>query len=192
MARSRPSVLVYDLEIVNAILGRNEVKKDGIEYCDGWDDHAGMGISVIGAYDALEDRYRVFCEDNGNEFAALCEEREVLVGHNIVGFDNKVLAAAGLEIDKGKCYDIMLECAQGGSWSGLGLDRLAAANFGGGKSGSGAMAPVNWQRGKVGWVIDYCLEDVRLTWLVTQKMAADGWLADPRREGARIEVARPW
>ena len=70
MEKSRPSVLVYDIEIVNAIPDREGIKKEGVEYCEGWGDHAGMGISVIGAYDALEDRYRVFCEDNGNDFAA--------------------------------------------------------------------------------------------------------------------------
>ena len=192
MEKSRPSVLVYDIEIVNAIPDRDGIKKEGVEYCEGWGDHAGMGISVIGAYDAFEDRYRVFCEDNGNDFAALCAEREVLVGHNTIGFDNKVLAASGLEIDESKCYDIMRECAHGGSWGGLGLDKLTAANFGGGKSGSGADAPPAWQAGKIGWVIDYCLDDVRLTWRLVQKMAVDGWIEDPRRAGERIEVARPW
>jgi len=34
------NALVYDIEIVKAIRGRDEPRLDGIEYCDGWHDHA--------------------------------------------------------------------------------------------------------------------------------------------------------
>lgn len=55
--------LVYDLEIINAVPGR-EKPIEGIKYCEGRHDHAGMGISVIGAFDYSTQRYRVFLEDN--------------------------------------------------------------------------------------------------------------------------------
>jgi hypothetical protein len=37
--------LVYDCEIVKAI--PNGQKKKGIEYCEGWGNFEGMGVSVI-------------------------------------------------------------------------------------------------------------------------------------------------
>jgi len=184
-------VLVYDLEIVNAILGRGEVKKEGVNYCGGWDDHAGMGVSVIGAWDSGEDRYRVFCADNCDEFGDLAAQCDLLVGHNSIGFDNKVLAAAGLELDPAKCYDTMLACAAGGSRRGMGLGDLCAANFDVPKSGSGADAPPAWQAGRVGWVIDYCLHDVRMTKLLFERIVAKGSVIHPQT-GRETPVERPW
>ena len=49
-------MLICDIEIVNAIPDRNKPNEPGIEYCAGWNDHANMGVSVIGAYDAVEDQ----------------------------------------------------------------------------------------------------------------------------------------
>ena len=51
-------LVVYDIEIQKGILGKKEKPVPGIEYCNGWNDHANMGISVICAYDYEEDRYR--------------------------------------------------------------------------------------------------------------------------------------
>lgn len=59
--------IVYDCEIKKAILGKKETAIEGIEYCKGWGDHAGMGVSVTGVYDSGENRYRVFCDDNAEE-----------------------------------------------------------------------------------------------------------------------------
>ena len=52
---TKNGILVYDLEIVQAIPQRNKAKEPDIVYCAGWEDHANMGVSVIGAYDSLDD-----------------------------------------------------------------------------------------------------------------------------------------
>ena len=168
--------VVYDIEIVKGIRSRKEKGIEGIEYCKGWHDHANMGISVIGAFDSKESRYRVFCEDNFDEFFDLVSQRDLAVSFNGIGFDNKVL---DLRIT-GKCmselceqYDILREIWISAKlnpdkfyWrthGGYGLDDMAEANGLGSKSGHGALAPVQWQRGETGTVIDYCLQDVHLT-----------------------------
>ena len=46
---------------------------------------------------------------------------------------------------------------------GFGLDAVCEANDLGGKTGHGALAPVQWQRGEISAVINYCLMDVKLT-----------------------------
>jgi hypothetical protein len=58
------TALVYDLEIIKAIPERDGSRLDGYDYCEGWHDHANMGVSVIGAFDYVEQRYRVFCWSN--------------------------------------------------------------------------------------------------------------------------------
>ncbi|CAB5083340.1 hypothetical protein IST4116A_01234 [Burkholderia cenocepacia] len=167
--------LIYDIEIVKAILGRGEERIEGIQYCDGWHDHAGMGISVIGAYDYAEARYRVFCEDNLDEFVALCAERAPLVSFNGIGFDDKVINATldpYSAMPKSFRYDLLAEIWRaagldptfgGNSHTGYGLDATCEVNFGIRKSGNGAHAPIAWQQGRVGEVIDYCLNDIRIT-----------------------------
>lgn len=172
--------LIYDIEIVKAILGRGEERIDGIQYCDGWHDHAGMGISVIGAYDYAEARYRVFCADNFVEFLELCAARAPLVSFNGIGFDDKVINAyAATAIHSSVAmprepfrYDLLAEIWRaagldptfgGNSHAGYGLDATCEVNFGIRKSGNGAHAPIAWQQGRVGEVIDYCLNDIRIT-----------------------------
>lgn len=189
----RAEALVFDIEIAKAIPDRGRAPDPGVEYCKGWDDHAHMGIAVVGAYDYVEGRFRVFCRDNLAAFAELAARRRLAVGHNILGFDNRVLAAHGLALPAEKCYDTLVELAapSGGRFSGLGLDALCAANFGARKTGSGALAPVWWQRGEVGAVVDYCLEDVRLTKLLFDRICEAGEVADPRRPGEVIRPAPP-
>ena len=165
--------LIYDCEIINAIPSRDGSKIKGITYCEGWRDIANMGVSVTGVYDYVEDRYRVFCADNKEEFAKLISKRELCVGFNSIPFDNALLLACGWPAPpEEKSYDLLREtwaaCGLGTTFDfkthgGFGLDAMCEKNFGTKKSGNGALAPVDWQQGKRGTVIDYCLNDVRLT-----------------------------
>lgn len=170
------SIVVYDLEIKKGIQGRGEDKLAGIEYCAGWHDHANMGISVMGVYDYYEDRYRVFCDDNKEEFLSLLDDRAIWVTFNGISFDNKVVNACWGERRFTKVcdpnYDILAEqwLASGlgstftpGKNAGFGLDATAQANLGLKKTGNGALAPVLWQRGQYGELVDYCLTDVHRT-----------------------------
>jgi hypothetical protein len=84
--------IIYDIEIENAIATAAR-PLPGITYCLGWHDHASMGISVVGVYDYLHDRYRVFCKDNANELRALIDRADRVIGFNNLSFDDKVLAA---------------------------------------------------------------------------------------------------
>jgi hypothetical protein len=165
------SVIIYDCEIVNAIPPRDGAKLDGIVYTEGWGDHAHMGISVIGVYDYLEERSRVFCQDNAAEFERLWKARELCVGYNNIPFDNALIdeTEGWCCPPDDRCYDILREIwAAAGlgprfdfrTHGGYSLDALCKANFGRSKSGNGAFAPVLWQQGKIGEVIDYCLNDV--------------------------------
>lgn len=195
-------MLIYDVEIRKAILGKGETPKPGVSYCKGWKDFAGMEISVIGAYDYEEHRYRVFCEDNIEEFVKLARNRSPLVGFNNVRFDNNLLGANRVDVFDANAtfYDLLIEiwCGAGlvPTWQGFethggyDLNAICVANFGHGKTGNGALAPVLWQQGKIGAVIDYCLEDVRLTKMLLDRVIERGWIINPKT-GKRISVRRP-
>jgi hypothetical protein len=186
--------LVYDIEILKAVPQRGAERIPGIEYCEGWHDKQNMGIAVICAYDYEEKRYRVFTKESFDEFAALACKRSPLVGHNAIAFDHAVCEACGVFNDESgpsllHYYDTLVELwvaaglgrAWGGpQYGGFSLDDCAAANFGLAKTGHGALAPVDWQRGLYGKVIDYCLNDVALTKRLFERMAVDGFSIDPR------------
>lgn len=185
--------LIYDCEIIKAIPPNgNEPLQDGIEYCSGWGDHANMGVSVIGAFDYDTDRYRVFCADNFHEFASLLSRSHLAVGFNNIGFDDKLLLGSGIIAfnDGPPRYDILAETwvAAGLSptWSrasthgGYGLNAICKATFGEAKTGDGANAAIAWQRGQIGTVIDYCIQDIRLTKGLFDRALAGTPIRDPK------------
>ena len=176
-------MIVYDVEIKKAIPNKNEEKIPGIEYCNGWNDLTGMGISCICAYDYKTDRYNVFCEDNFGAFQDLLnqESTDILTGFNIQNFDNKLIEAHGIHIPetvliRDLLQDLWKQC---GRVKGLGLDPMCKANGIEGKNGKGALAPVAWQQGKIGEVIDYCLHDVWMTAALIDKAGLNGCLVNP-------------
>ena len=193
-------MLVYDIEIVRAIPPKDGVPLVGVEYCEGWDDHANMGIAVICAYDYHTGRYRVFTEGNFGEFQELVDNPRThpVVGFNSIKFDDAVCAAHNLCISTD--YDLLVEMWKAAglgpvfqypTHTGFGLDATAAANFGKHKTGNGALAPVHWQQGKYGTVIDYCLEDVRLTKMLLDKVLFEGYITDPRNLSRYLPMMRP-
>lgn len=159
-------LVVYDCETKNAIPSRHETPLDGIKYCAGWTDHAGMGVAVICAY-VWGEGYRVFLDDNFDEWRALVERDDtVFAGFNNHSFDDKLVGAAlGTHIPAARSYDLLEEVRVARGMARLGVGgvsqhELLRANFLEGKRGSGAFAPILWQKGKRGQVIDYCLQDV--------------------------------
>jgi len=185
-----PNIIIYDLEILKAIPDRKEEPEVGIEYCEGWKDHANMGITVLGVYDYLEDRYRVFLDDNKEEFAKLLDSRGPLcVGFNSIPFDNAVLTNTPGWAVPIRCYDLLKEIWASlklqsafnvGIHGGLGLEAMCEANFGTKKSGNGALAPILWQRKQFGNVISYCLNDCSLTKQLMDRVLAGHPLINPK------------
>lgn len=202
-------MLIYDIEIEKAIQSKNEERIANINYCNGWQDHANMGISVIGAYDYETDRYHVFCKDNFDRFLHLLANHSCVVGFNSRRFDNRVIACQTEGIVKENLekyfsiatYDILEEIWKSlgldpdkfywGTHGGYGLDVMCESNFGTKKSGNGALAPVDWQQGKIGTVIDYCLNDVRLTKQLLDRIRLSNYLKCPKT-GKELLIRNPY
>lgn len=153
------NIVVYDLEI-----------KKPIEECsNGWNSHDEMGISVGCAYDYRTGKFRVFMDDNIGELVERLNEPDTLVvAFNHVGFDNKLLRAQGHQLRPDQelnNYDMLLvsrkgACGSGGRSPGFRLDDHLQALSLPMKTGDGAKAPIWWQQGLLGQLIDYCLNDV--------------------------------
>lgn len=193
-------MIIYDIEIKKAIAGRNDQRQAGVEYCEGWNDHAGMGVSCIGAYDYAQDRYRMFLADNMPEFTELCASADVIGGFNSIPFDNKVCQLNDIPVPDDKSYDLLREIwAAAGlppafnfrTHGGYGLDAMAFTNLGASKSGNGATAPVDFQRGRFGTLTDYCLTDVWLTKKLMDLVIRDGQLKCPKT-GSMLTIRKPF
>jgi hypothetical protein len=193
------ALIIYDIEIENAIPSDREVQLSDIKYCAGWKDFEGMGISCIGAYDYASDRTRIFCKDNLDEFESLIEKSECLISFNGNRFDIPLLAASGIIVPPNKSYDLLEEIwrAVGAPTEGFtdmhrgfSLGQMSETNFRGYKTAHGGLAPINWQRGKIGNVIDYCLNDVWLTKRLTDKVIRTGWLVSPK-DGSPLQLRKP-
>ncbi len=167
-------MIILDVEIKKAILGRGEEPVEGIEYCGGWRDFAGMGVACVCTFDLTTKLSRVFVDGDLEELPTYLAGK-VTSGFNTRRFDLQLLAANGITIGTEMHYDILEQIwiAQGlnpdkfvpsthGGWS---LDAVCGSTLGVVKSGNGALAPHWWQLGQRGRVIDYCLRDV---WLEAQ------------------------
>jgi DEAD/DEAH box helicase domain-containing protein len=194
------NIVVYDAEIKNAVPNKDGHIDHGITYCAGWQDHANMGVSVLGVYDYLEDRYRVFMDDNMDEWAELLSRKPLCVGFNSIPFDNGLLEATGWAVPAAEnCYDILREMWRADglgdtfaypSHTGYSLDATLKANGMAPKSGNGALAPVLWQRGKIGAVIDYCLTDVAREKALMDMIMSGKALKNPK-SGALLQLFGP-
>jgi hypothetical protein len=162
--------IIYDIEIKRCIPDRRQPNKEGLEYCAGWTDFGNMGIAVLCAFDTRTRSPRVFCEDNLGDFARLTEGRTV-VGFNNEDFDDRLLAANGITVSRS--YDLLCALREavgeprkytyGVTAAGRSLETVSVRNLGTRKLMSGAFAPELWQQGKIGQVVDYCLDDVMKT-----------------------------
>lgn len=189
-------MFIFDIEIKNAIPPKNyDERKIGFNYCEGWEDYAKMGIAVIGVFDYTRDTYRVFGEDDLKEFQTFVDSQDCYVGFNNNRFDNNILRANNIVISPNKSYDLLsaIYSSLGSMRKGCSLDNVIKANFpnSAGKSGNGADAPFLWQKGFHTRVIDYCLNDVRLTKMLLDRILRNGWINNPIKPSQKLFITRP-
>jgi len=187
-------MLIYDCEIAKLIPPKDEPREEGFEYCEGWGDHLGMGISVVSAYDFEEGFPRIFMEDNLDELFEMMEKTDIIAGFNSKHFDNKLIAAHGYTVPDEKTFDLFLEIKEAAGAhkfaKGYNLDNCCLVNLGYQKSGDGALAPKLWQLGRIGAVVDYALRDIMLEMKLLE-LCMKQPIIDPGNTGTRIFVKKP-
>lgn len=175
--------LVYDVEIEAAIPEKGVARREGIRYCSGWGDHRGMGLAVVGVYDSVHDRYRVFGGETEDviSLSMLIAQRRAIVSWNGRAFDDKVMLAAGVCLDRVQQVDLLHKIRQRtGTLAGWGLAETGRRNLGlPSVTDTGRDAPYLWQAGKVGRVVDHVLEDVQITKLLLDRLRTTGRLDGP-------------
>lgn len=146
-----PRVIVFDIETSNMFQET------------GSGDPVSLDLSVVCIHDSLTDEYSSYLQEDLPKLWPILEQADILVGYNSDHFDIPILDKyySG-DLRQIKSIDLLAEI-KNSLGRRLKLDGVAQATIGAAKSADGLMAIRWWREGKKQQVIDYCLQDVKVT-----------------------------
>lgn len=129
----------------------------------GSNDPADLDISVVCIYDSETDSYSGYTENDFPKLWPILEKADSLITFNGDHFDIPLLDKyyPG-DLTKIKSVDLLKEI-KNSLGRRIKLDSIAEATLGTNKSGNGLEAIGWWRNGEVQKVIDYCIDDVKIT-----------------------------
>jgi len=133
----------------------------------GWDRKRDMGMSIGVTYSTAAESYRIYRECQVNDLVKELMRADLVVGFNVINFDYEVLMGYTI-LDLPSqipTLDLMVD-VEGVLGHRLGLDAIATATLGVGKTGDGLDAIRWWREGKLVEIAEYCCFDVKVTRLV--------------------------
>ncbi len=159
-----------------------------------------MGVSVAATFSTKSGQYRVFSEADIDELVEQLVRADLVVGHNHLQFDYPVLQAYTIRDLASQTVNLdMLMDLERRSGRRLGLDSIATASLGVGKSAVGVDALKWWQEHKRSGdvapllkIAEYCLYDVKVTMRVHEYGVANGHIKYPDRNGQIREIEVDW
>lgn len=132
------------------------------EEVGGWAHIDRLKISVACAYDSKTDEYLTFRESELPKLFELMKKR-LVIGYNSRGFDLVVCAAYGLPVHELDSFDMMVDIEAGTRLRFIKLESIAQGTLGVGKSAEGVKAVEWYKSGQIDKIIEYCLQDVKVT-----------------------------
>ncbi len=120
-------------------------------------------VSVTGAYISWIDEYIAFLEEDTKTFIDLLKKADLIIGYNHIWFDLSVLQKySDIDLKKLPCYDIMLEIEKKIGFK-VKLDDVSKATLNSKKTDSYEQYKHYYAEKKWAELIDYCMNDVKLT-----------------------------
>jgi DEAD/DEAH box helicase domain-containing protein len=165
-----------------------------VQEVGGWDHVDKLGISVACAYDSKTDQFIAYRENELSKLIELCEER-LVIGYNIRGFDLPVMVPYGLDPKRLDVFDIMYDLQALTRQQFMKLEAVARGTLNAGKSADGLLAVEWWKKGEVQKIIDYCMQDVKVTRDIFQFGRQNGFVKIKRSEDSETpatEVSVQW
>ena len=122
-----------------------------------------LDISVVCLYDSQTDQYYSFLEDQFADMWPYFQSADLIVTYNGIHFDVPLLQKyTDIDLSAIKHIDLFKEIRDV-TGKKLGLDGIAQATLGISKSGHGLDAIAWWNSGEIQKIIDYCIQDVKVT-----------------------------
>jgi len=159
----------------------------------GWDRKRDMGMSVGVTYSTRLGEYRIYSERRVEELVQQLLRADLVVGFNVINFDYEVLMGYTAYDLPHLCrtLDLMVDIEKKLGHR-LGLDAVASASIGVGKTGDGLDAIRWWREGRLLDIAEYCCFDVKCTKLVHEFGIAKKQLFYTDRFQQRKSVAVEW
>lgn len=140
-----------------------------------------LEISVVGVYSYNQDKYFCFEDNEFGKLAELLKRAHLFVGFSSKRFDLPILEKYfDFKLSGVGHFDILEEIEKGFGRR-IGLDALAQANLGIGKTGKGLEAIELYRRGEIEKLKSYCLQDVKITKEIFELIKNKGYLWIPQR-----------
>jgi len=155
MTRRQPCpTLVFDLE--------TKYLSDEV---GGWDHIPNMGMSVAVTYCVERDEFTAYTEREVQALIAALNAARLVIGYNVLRFDYAVLRGYSfMPVREDKpTVDLMIPLYQTLGFRPR-LEDLAAATLGIGKLGDGLDAVQWFREGNLEKLIEYCKQDVQVTY----------------------------
>jgi DEAD/DEAH box helicase domain-containing protein len=143
----------------------------------GWGQKQNMGMSVGVTYSTRLGEYRIYTERTVEKLVEQLMRADLVVGFNVINFDYEVLMAytAFDLVYNVRTLDMLVELEKKLGHR-VGLDSVASATFGVGKTAEGLDAIKWWRQGRLMDIAEYCCFDVKCTKLVHEYAAREGKL----------------
>jgi DEAD/DEAH box helicase domain-containing protein len=165
--------LVLDIETKNTFA---EVGGKGKEFLD------KLNMSVVCIYSYNKNEYFCFDEHQLDELKAFLSTPALLVGFSSNKFDLPILnRILNMDLKSYPRLDLSdeIELRTGRL---IGLNALAQANLGKGKTHENVAAPVLYREGKIDELKEYCKNDVMITKEIYDKAKKNGFLLIPDKQ----------
>ena len=159
----------------------------------GWDKKDRMGMSVGVTYSTASGAYRIYGEEEAGGLIEELSAADLVIGFNHVGFDYAVLQAYSMwnVAEQTTSLDLLLDL-EVKLGHRIKLDDVATASLGTGKTADGLDAIKWWREGKVLLIAEYCCFDVKVTKMVHEYGAKNGFVKYKDRFGQERSVAVEW
>jgi DEAD/DEAH box helicase domain-containing protein len=142
----------------------------------GWNNIRDMRLAVAVTYDAADNVYRDYTEQDVAALVSTLQCADLVVGYNVIRFDYEVLRAYTDDpLTNIQTVDMLQDLYKTLGWRPK-LDDVAAATLGETKSADGLQAVRWFRQGKLDKVTAYCRRDVEVTWKVYDFGRSNGYV----------------
>ncbi len=159
----------------------------------GWDRKAEMGMSVGVTFSTAKNRYMIYDESNVQDLIQELREADLVIGFNHLHFDYEVLMGyTVLDLKEGTHnLDLLIDLEQVLQHRPK-LDAVATETLGESKTAVGTDAIRWWQEGRIMDIAEYCCFDVKVTKMVHEFGAKNGFVKYRNRFNQTLDVPVNW
>ena len=158
----------------------------------GWHRAHLMKISCAVLYDARQNRFVDFLENQIDRFIEQLQTYDLIIGFNIERFDYQVLRGySDFDFESLNTLDILAHVKKQLGFR-LSLDHLATMTLNASKTADGLQALQWWQDGRILEIIQYCRQDVKITRDLYRFGKNNGHLIYEDRNQNKLRIPVEW